>query len=307
MLAIKLFLDSDGVFADFDTRCKKIFGRVIPERKDGEFWKDFMGDGGFAELPRMPFYEELEPLLRLPEARVLSGTPREPYAAKASAQKKEWYARHFDLDAEQVITCMSFKKPSYAAKAVEEGFIPILVDDRESARKGWEAAGGIFIHYPRPQSRLDAVAIMQAVEDLSRFAAFWKIVCQGGGVTYLGCGLDSPLYGQLWRKVREDNNRMARVLGRESTNFWLAQKGVQDLLAQCRAEAALEAEAARAAEEAAARAKPLVTGGDLMAMGFKPGPHMGKVLKTLKKAQEGGERNREVLLGMAQEYSIDYS
>lgn len=303
MLAIKLFLDSDGVVADFDHFCKEIFCGEIPTKKDGEFWEDFMEAGGFAELPLMPFSEELEPLLQLPETRILTGTPREPYEAWAADQKRGWYSRNFGLEAEKVITCMSYEKPRYAAKAVEEGFIPVLIDDRESARDGWEAAGGIFIHYPRPQSRLDVVKTMHALEDLSRFAAFWRILWAG---PYLKEGA-AHYKERLWNKVTADEYRLARALGRDSFSLWAALRGAKNLLAQCAEEEAREAEAARAAEEAAARAKPLVTGGDLMAMGFKPGPHMGKVLKALKKAQDAGERNREVLLGMAQEYSIEYS
>ena len=295
MLSCRIFLDSDGVLADFDLRCKEIFGGVVPTKKDGEFWEDFMGDGGFAELPLMPFSEELEPLLRLPEARVLTGTPREPYAETASAQKKEWYSRHFGLPETKVITCMSYEKPRYAAEAIEEGFIPVLIDDREKTRDGWEAAGGIFIHYPRPQSRLDAVSCLQALDDLSNFAHFWKTAVQGGGGTYLGCAIDLPEYKRLYERVTAGNYQLARVIGRESNSFWPCLKGVQDLLAQCKQELAREAEAAELA-------KPLITGKDLMAAGFKPGPQLGKVLKILKAAQDSGERNREALLKMAKDH-----
>ena len=237
MLACKLFLDSDGVIADFDTRCQEIFGE-IPTKKDGEFWEDFMGDGGFAELPRMPFSEELEPLIRLPEARILTGTPREPYDAWAADQKREWYSRHFGLAPEKVTTCLSYQKPRYAAKAVEEGFIPILIDDREESRDGWEAAGGIFIHYPRPNSSVDVVAVMQALDDLSRFAAFWRTIWGG---SYLKEGA-AHYKERLWKKVTEDEYRLARALGRDSYGLWPAVRGVNTLLSKCAGEAVQDAE-----------------------------------------------------------------
>ena len=40
-----------------------------------------------------------------------------------------------------VITCLAREKPRYAAPG------HVLVDDRETAREGWERNGGIFIHH----------------------------------------------------------------------------------------------------------------------------------------------------------------
>lgn len=298
MLSCRIFLDSDGVFADFDTRCEHIFGGEVP-KKGKEFWEDFMGDGGFSELPLMPFAEELEPLLHLPNSRVLTGTPRDPFAAPAARQKREWYGKHFGLGPEQVITCLSYQKAIYAKKSIGEGLTPILIDDNAEAREGWEMVGGIFIHYPRPGSRLDTVACLQALDDLVHFAHFWRtVVCAGGGGTYMGYDLDLQLYKRLHDMVTAEDYQLARVIGRESNNFWPCVEGVRGLLAQCKQELAKEAEAAELA-------KPLVTGKELMAIGFKPGPKMGKVLKAVKAAQDEGERDKEVLLKMAKEYSVE--
>lgn len=306
--SVRLFLDSDGVFADFDQRCEKIFGDV-PEKKGKAFWDRFMAEGGFASLPLMPETRILRELLWIPEVKILTGTPRPPHAATAATQKRAWYARNFGLEEEQVITCMSYEKPAYAAKAVQEGFIPILIDDREKARQGWEAAGGLFIHYPRPGSELTPNIALGKLDDLAHFSSLWASLFGGDKDTpqpknpYWAGHLRQDaweLRDRLWQKVVADEYGLALKLGRDSYCLWTALRGLKSLLAQCAEEAAQEAEAAELA-------KPLVTGKDLMAMGFKPGPHMGKVLKVLKAAQDAGEMDKEVLLGMAKGYSVDYS
>jgi len=279
---VKLFLDSDGVFADFDARCQEIFEGEVPAKKGKEFWDTFMTEGGFAELPLMPYGQELaRQLLDIPGSQILTGTPRPPQAETAAHQKKEWYARKFNMNPERVLCCMSYMKPSYAAKAVKEGFIPILIDDKIKARDGWEMEGGIFIHYPRPEHWTEVVGCAQTLAILANFAQEFK------------SSLEGELGERAWELARANDWELGKKVG----------MGVWDIMElKAKAETQL-----REYAEAAELAKPLITGKDLMAMGFKPGPGLGKVLKVVKAAQDAGERNREVLLGMAQEYAVEYS
>ena len=47
-------------------------------------------------------------------------------------------------------------------------------------------------------------------------------------------------------------------------------------------------------------AKPLVTGNDLIALGIAPGPEIGRLLETLRQAQDAGKiASREAAIGMA--------
>tara|TARA_Y100000310_G_C20604716_1_gene774912 strand:+ start:39 stop:1502 length:1464 start_codon:yes stop_codon:yes gene_type:complete len=153
---IQLFLDLDGVLADFDLGWEKYTGAPPPRKKGAEEWAAFMAAGGSRDLPPMPGYLIIAKLLnKYPTSHILSGTPRDPHRETSAYQKREWCQRHLGLTPERVITCMSYDKPKYAWACREQGVVPILVDDREKARKGWEEAGGIFIHYPSEQRPLD--------------------------------------------------------------------------------------------------------------------------------------------------------
>lgn len=59
----KVYLDLDGVFADFDGKCKTIFGKYPKEMDSGEFWKLVCGVPHFwADLKVLP---ESRNLLRI--------------------------------------------------------------------------------------------------------------------------------------------------------------------------------------------------------------------------------------------------
>jgi hypothetical protein len=266
---VKLFIDSDGVFADFDARCESIFGKEVPVKKGKEFWDRFMAEGGFAELTLMPYAQELaRQVLDIPGAKILTGTPRAPHDEAAALQKREWYARNFNIDPDRIICCMSYMKPAYAAKAVKEGFIPILIDDKIKARDGWEAEGGIFIHYPRPHHVSAVAGCAQTLKLLATFAQEFK------------SSLEGELGERVWELAKEDAWGRAKRIG------------ISDL----------KVEAETQLREAATLrdlGRPLVTGKDLMALGFKPGPLLGKALKATKEAQAAGNRDKSSLIEIA--------
>lgn len=149
----QIYLDCDGVLADFDKGAEKILGthpRAFEKRHGlAEFWK---------RLARAPdFFDSLEPLpdaMELYEAVrhlspiILTGLPRGNWA---EPQKRRWAERHFP--GVEVITTSAALKREHCHPG------DVLVDDRDRYRDLWEAAGGVFVHHT------SAAASIQALKD----------------------------------------------------------------------------------------------------------------------------------------------
>lgn len=145
----QLFLDCDGVLADFDRGVRELLG--LPPRDFGkrhglgEFWRRLARAPDFyARLPLMPDACELFDAVRHLDPVILTGLPRGNWAAP---QKVRWAAEHFP--GVRIITCMAVDKRRHAQAG------DVLVDDTLKHRHLWEEAGGIFIHH---QSAAQSIA-----------------------------------------------------------------------------------------------------------------------------------------------------
>lgn len=147
----KLFLDCDGVLADFDGGVRKLSGLDPDALTDrigvGGFWKTLARAEGFYEhLDKMPGAEAMVDVIRSLDPIILTGLPMGKWA---EPQKRAWAKRHFpDL---KVITCMARDKWKFAGQG------DVLVDDREKARQPWEKAGGLFVLHESPEASLAAI------------------------------------------------------------------------------------------------------------------------------------------------------
>jgi len=147
-----LFLDLDGVLADFDAGAKRVLG-MLPrpfEEKYGkrEFWrrlaraKDF-----YATLPLRPDAMELFEAVKHLEPTILTGLPLGNWAAP---QKVKWAAEHFP--GTRIITTLARDKYKHMTG------MDVLVDDRADHRDKWEGAGGTFIHHKNARDSLRQLA-----------------------------------------------------------------------------------------------------------------------------------------------------
>ncbi len=135
-VAPPLFLDLDGVLADFDRGVVAVTGRRPEQLAMKEMWRALSRHADFfGTLEFMHDAQELWSFCAPYRPAILTGLPLGSWAPD---QKMRWVARMLGADV-PVITCMARDKARHATHGA------VLVDDREKARKPWEAAGGHFV------------------------------------------------------------------------------------------------------------------------------------------------------------------
>lgn len=142
---MKLFLDCDGVLADFDTYYLSVFGMGPREHEDylndteggNAFWDGIAAHPDFYyNLPLMPDAQYLYDSVRHLNPTILTGVPRGGWA---ELQKLRWRDKYFP-DAE-MITTRSAIKYEHMHPEMEN----ILIDDWPKYKHVWEENGGVFI------------------------------------------------------------------------------------------------------------------------------------------------------------------
>jgi hypothetical protein len=148
----QLYLDCDGVLADFDMGATAILGmkpKAFEHRHGlGRFWQKLATAPDFYfSLPLMADAMRLFDAVKHLDPIILTGLPRGNWAAD---QKMRWAAQHFS--GVRMITCMARDKRNHA----KDG--DVLVDDNDKFRHLWEAAGGIFVHHKNAEESLEQLA-----------------------------------------------------------------------------------------------------------------------------------------------------
>jgi hypothetical protein len=135
---MRLFLDLDGVLADFDRGVRTVTGKRPEELSTRAMWRALAREPDFYNtLEFMHDAERLWTFCRPFLPTILTGLPLGSWAPE---QKRRWVKRMLGADV-PIITCMSRDKPKYSGPG------HVLVDDRASTCEGWERAGGVFIHH----------------------------------------------------------------------------------------------------------------------------------------------------------------
>ncbi len=142
----QLFVDLDGVLADFDEGVRRITGKDPAELHPRRMWPAIAKSGGFYDrLNWMSDGQDLWSAVRAVNPAILTGLPMGKWA---EPQKRSWCERELGPDV-PVITGLSRHKAELAAEWMEDRAlgekIPVLIDDRLKMKESWEAAGGHFI------------------------------------------------------------------------------------------------------------------------------------------------------------------
>jgi len=148
----QLFLDCDGVLADFDARAREVLGMSAQAFEQGygsrEFWRRIArAEDFYGRLPLMPDARTLFDAVAHLDPIILTGLPLGNWAAP---QKVRWADEHFP--GTRIITCMARDKYRHMSGA------DVLVDDRADHRDKWEDAGGIFVHHKDARNSLRQLA-----------------------------------------------------------------------------------------------------------------------------------------------------
>jgi len=155
----KIYLDMDGVIADFTKRYKELY-KIEPAEADkrkkfGMFFEDFIESRQFSSLEYMPDAVVLLDHLNTcgVPVEILSSTAREESHKEISYQKDVWltirnikYPRNF----------VPGKKHKYKYATPDS----IIIDDTQSVIDDWKKAGGVAIHH---KDALSTISILDAL------------------------------------------------------------------------------------------------------------------------------------------------
>ena len=149
---VQVFLDCDGVLADFDAYALDYFG-VPPrlaekEMGSAEFWRRLEAKGDFyRNLPVMDDAFDLFDGVKHLNPVILTGCPRGDWA---QAQKIAWASEHFGPEV-PIITCRSADKRDHAKPG------DVLIDDWHQHRHRWIEMGGVWISHTCAETSLAAL------------------------------------------------------------------------------------------------------------------------------------------------------
>jgi hypothetical protein len=140
MSRARVYLDLDGVMADFDAHFPATFGTDHRSMADDAMWLRINAHPTyFRDMPPCPgsldFYREIAHLNPI----VLTACPRTNYA-HAAKQKRGWVREHLGGHVTVLPVMGGHNKPLFMHA---EG--DILIDDFEKNTLAWSAAGGVAI------------------------------------------------------------------------------------------------------------------------------------------------------------------
>lgn len=138
----KLYIDLDGVMADFDKYFFEEFGVESKNLDDPTLWKWINNHGNFfLNLPpcegAIDFFKKVEHL----NPTILTACPKSNYTT-AAVQKRQWVYKHLSKDV-TVIPMLGGKNKCLFMHSLGD----ILIDDFEKNCIPWREHGGIAIRH----------------------------------------------------------------------------------------------------------------------------------------------------------------
>jgi len=157
-----IWLDLDGVLADFDAHAEAILGTSNTYKWEWvhgseAFWGalDAHPGGFFRTMPPTPDAFDLWKAVEHRSPVILTALP-EADAESVARQKREWVSQHFGPDV-PVYTCLTREKPFYCSVG------DVLVDDRNVNAKLWTALGGDFILHTSAAASIERLLQLNAI------------------------------------------------------------------------------------------------------------------------------------------------
>lgn len=156
---ITIYVDMDGVVADFEGAIEQRFGKPMEAMAKREVWRNILQYNDnvapwFYSLPEMPDAQELWKFVteNFSDVQMLTAKGNSP--KDAGGQKRKWAGEHLGWDVPVNIVISSAEKAEFAhPKAV-------LIDDRSNAIDPFVAAGGIGILHKRASTTINALKVM---------------------------------------------------------------------------------------------------------------------------------------------------
>jgi len=157
----KIYLDMDGVLADFFTEYAKLAGvtsgsyRDIPPAKADPTLDKMVGTDFFSRLPKFSTADNLIKLaLKYSPSYGICSSPLRGDFKNSEHYKRVWIKEHLNPQPAEIV--ITGQKERYAVNP--DGSPNILIDDRGTNIVAWRARGGIGIKYQADEDSLDVVA-----------------------------------------------------------------------------------------------------------------------------------------------------
>ena len=158
---IEVFLDMDGVLADFDAAAMVALNTDDIHKfqfvwGDDKFWEGLHKNPNFFyDIPVMKDATKLLWAVRHKKVAVLTALPKTA-DTKTDFQKRRWIADNIGMGL-PVITCLTKDKPLFCNPN------SVLIDDRAVNKERWERAGGRYIVHENANSTIAQLECMGVI------------------------------------------------------------------------------------------------------------------------------------------------
>jgi 5'(3')-deoxyribonucleotidase len=167
----EVFLDMDGVLADFHHGYNQVSDNPVPTHKDipppkdDPTFKKLTGSNFFATLPKFNSADALvNMIVQQFGSYSICTSPLRNDHANSEKYKTQWIQQHLNPQPKRIV--VTPMKSKFAK--LPDGTPNVLIDDRIANVKAWQAAGGIGILYNAHEDSLDVVVRgLQPQQELS--------------------------------------------------------------------------------------------------------------------------------------------
>lgn len=136
-MQVNLYVDQDGVLADFDRHFPTVFGLDHRDMADDDMWGRINGhESFFRDLPPCPGALEFFDSVRHLHPVILTACPKTNYQSVA-IQKREWIRHYLGHDVRVLPVMGGRNKPLFMHAPGD-----ILIDDFSRNIEAWRAHGG---------------------------------------------------------------------------------------------------------------------------------------------------------------------